>query len=520
MSALYAEVHYALYGIFSLLKKPQPEVLADAPYRVEPSTEIPILCLVKDADRYPIRMRKITLGVSYPSGCFQEFSFDFDETVKERCWHRILAFYPLEEGPVAIDVLFHFRDKRGDHRVRNDNYRGTSHAPLKVFVAGYSLPKSEGWYYGEAHYHTIYTDDQVEFGLPIQATATLARAMGLSWAVATDHSYDLDNFPGDPSRNDPYLSSWNRMKEEVAALNSDRDNFTLLIGEEISCRNGSGRNVHLLGYKMTDFIEGSGDSAERWPDTASELSIPEALLRIHRDGGVAYAAHPCETWPWLQRLLLGRGRWSRKDLKEDLLSGLQFWNGEKGGGFERGRKEWIRLLLEGKRIFALGGNDAHGNFNRSRKIGLPFLTIRESNKHLFGRVRNCLFIRGELTTNNVFSALREGNLIVTNGPFVAISLRNEMGREAIVGEQIDGKDMRLKVEPRTTAEFGPFEVIDVLRGRIRARQEQIFKRLKWNDGKKVFVLRFKAKGPSYIRVEARTRKGALCITNPIWINRS
>ena len=50
---LYAETHYRFKYFFSFLKKQEPELLADAPHRVEPGKDIPILILSKDADRYP-----------------------------------------------------------------------------------------------------------------------------------------------------------------------------------------------------------------------------------------------------------------------------------------------------------------------------------------------------------------------------------------------------------------------------------------------------------------------------------
>jgi len=46
---LYAETHYRFPYFFSLLRKNEPEIIADAPHRIEPGSPLPILILIKDA---------------------------------------------------------------------------------------------------------------------------------------------------------------------------------------------------------------------------------------------------------------------------------------------------------------------------------------------------------------------------------------------------------------------------------------------------------------------------------------
>jgi len=52
-----------------------------------------------------------------------------------------------------------------------------------------------------------------------------------------------------------------------------------------------------------------------------------------------------------------------------------------------GLRAWIRLLLEGRRLFLAAGNDAHGAFNRTFQLGLPWIYIKESRHYLFGKSR-------------------------------------------------------------------------------------------------------------------------------------
>lgn len=516
---LYAETHYTFRYLGSLLKLREPEILADAPLRIEPDTRLPVLCVIKDAHRFPVQLNQISLKALYASGRLDEHPFPFHAHVAQPLWHTVLDFAPREQGPVTVDVAFHVRTGGRERLIRNDNYRTASHAPLRVLVSPESLPRAPGWFYGEPHCHTIYSNDQVEFGAPVGATVTLAQAMGLDWLAVTDHSYDLDDLPDSPLARDPDLTLWHRMQGDVEQANQAHPGFVALAGEEVSCRNGRARNVHLLALGTRRFIEGSGDSAERWFSTRSECTAPEVIEEVHRDGGVAYAAHPSEPTPFLEWLLIRRGRWGPRDLAHPLLSGLQIWNGEHSRGFQAGRHEWVRLLLAGHKKHILAGNDAHGNFNRFRQIGVPFVSIRESNRQVLGRVRTGLFLGERPTQQTVLAALRHGSSIVTDGPFLALSLKGGRDPGTAIGRTLDGHASPLRIEGRTTQEFGAWDEVVLHYGRPHARQEAPLLHLGGTD----LTARFEREvslgslEPGYVRAEAHTVTGRLCLTNPVWI---
>ncbi|MCK4417523.1 MAG: CehA/McbA family metallohydrolase [Candidatus Latescibacteria bacterium] len=499
------------------MKRRQPEIIADAPFRIEPSAQLPILCLIKDANRYPIWLEQVVVDVNYSSGRSQAICFPIGERIESPLWHRVFSIDPLEPGLTAVEVDFWFRDEKGKHIVRNDNYRRTSRAPLVVQIASEPLPRSQGWYYGETHFHSIYTSDQVEFGSPVAAAVQLAQAMGFGWMAVTDHSYDLDDYLGDAVRNSPALSLWEQLRTEVAELNLNTGDFVTLVGEEISCGNSWGRNIHLLGYGIEQFIPGSGDSAKRLLRVSPELSIGEVLARIREQGGVAYAAHPCAATPLSQRFILQRRSWRSADFEEPGLTGLQFWNGVKDLGFHRGRHKWISLLLAGKRIFALAGNDAHGDFNRSRRIRIPFLKIGEADHNCFGKVRTCVLTKGPLSEKSILDALGNGCCILTDGPFVTFRMENEENEKAEIGGNVTGRDFTLQMVAKTNQEFGEFEKIEVFQGIISEREERKIKVFRRPCSRFASIPNLKVEEPCYFRIEARTRKGNLCITNPIWV---
>ncbi len=65
---LYTEMHYRWWPLPSRYFRKEPELLADAPRRVEPGRALPLLLLVKDAHRYPITLERVTVEVETPDG--------------------------------------------------------------------------------------------------------------------------------------------------------------------------------------------------------------------------------------------------------------------------------------------------------------------------------------------------------------------------------------------------------------------------------------------------------------------
>ena len=498
---LYAEIHY---GIFSRLKKKEPEIIADAPHRVEPGSPIPLLCLIKDADKYPVRLRRVKTHLLYEDGQLEEKEWRIgDKFISQRLWHRIFLVEPKGGfwGGVKLDVNLEVETEKGTLWVKNDNYRQTSHRPLEVYVARSPLPRFENWHFGDLHYHSSYTDDRVEFGAPLEVAAIMGKAIGLSFFCPTDHSYDLDEWEDLLSR----------------AENSD---FIIIPGEEVSCTNHQGRNVHLLVLNSREFIPGSGDAAEHWLRTRSEHQIPEVLEKMSKET-LAFAAHPEITPPVLEYILIRRGKWYLRDYLHDGLTGLQILNGFKGEDFHRGLRRWVELLLKGRRLFIVAGNDAHGNFNRFRQIGLPFLTMREHRKQIFGRARTGVYVRGKPTREGIIKALKRGCSIITDGPIAVFTVKNEKGVEARIGEEIRGSKFSIKIKAKSSEEFGELGRLILWAGDLSLRREMRFKCMDKFKDPFLFEGEIQVQNPffSYLRIDLRSKEGGRCLTNPIWINK-
>lgn len=527
---LYAETHYRFRYFFSFLKKSEPEFIADAPFRIEPGKSIPLLLLSKDADKYPgslLRATAILRGTGYEH---RVKLIDKPITLDKKWWWKVVHIDPKDfTGWVEIDVRFELQGKNGGYTYKNDNHRTSSHKPLRVFVSKHSLPRFKGLHYGDAHTHSHYTEDQVEFGAPLEASTMLSKSLGLSFFAVTDHSYDLDDKVDDYLHNDPALPKWHSLQHEVRELNKRIKGFSILRGEEVSCRNQAGQNVHMLLLGTKSFVPGSGDSAERWFRTRSEHSIA-SILAGKGSRTYAFAAHPAEDVPFLQRLLLHRGNWMESDTHSRKLTGVQFANGSQKG-FRRGLAQWVSALLLGHRMIALAGNDAHGNFNRFRQLRVPFLFMWESIEHRFGEMRTAVLFStmgskvSRVTEGTILEALASGRCLITNGPIAALSVRSSTGNSGTLGSSISGSEFGVFLEAKSTPEFGALKRILLWRGQIGRKKEECILETGCDDYTYSRQVHVKMKTRGYVRLEVQTspanefsQSHHFCFTNPIWIN--
>jgi hypothetical protein len=381
--------------------------------------------------------------------------------------------------------------------------------------------------HGELHCHTDATSDQVEFGAPVEAMLELAKAQGLNFFAATDHSYDLDDLPDNYLKNDPALRKWQVLQERIRKCNAAHQDFVIIPGEEVSAGNSQRRNVHFLIFNSQQFFPGSGDSAERWFRTAPEMSINEILAQLG-DEALAFAAHPEVPTPLLEWLLLRRGKWQWPDYQHPRLNGLQIWNGSLEG-MNEGTARWRELLLSGKKLYIIAGDDAHGNFNRFRQVGIPHLRLREHHWHLFGRTRTAALIEGQLTLSSLMSALRNGRACITTGPVMDLQIMGENGQRACLGETVDAPVKNFFVQAISSAEFGKLERVVVWLGNLQARRERIlFEAHDFADSfsfSQTLPLDLPA-GKFYLRGEAFSagseflpERSLPCrvLTNPIWV---
>jgi hypothetical protein len=513
---LYAETHYRFKYFFSWLKKPEPEIIADIPSRLHQGRSLPILIIIKDADLYPVTILNVMILCN--SQLIDQTSLNRTITIPyEEIILRVNSELLLEgENQVIVNIKYRVNDKI--KTCSNDNHRGTSHDALPVYISSYSLPRLSDCYFGDTHSHTFFTSDQVEFGASLQATAEMAKAIELDFFCATDHSYDLDDKSNNYLINDPELTKWNNLWQEVNAFNSNSTNFLIIPGEEVTLRNQRDKNVHCLIYNSRNFFPGSGDGAEKWLNNRSELSIDQLLNEV-TDDTLVFAAHPSIRPPVLQKLFINRGYWHQADCHNKRLNGLQFVNDGSVKEVEHGKRFWIELLLQGFRLIGLAGNDAHGNFARFRQIGLPFFTMRENYHHLFGKWRTGVYNPLEMNNTNLLHALKAGNCFMTNGPALQFTALVEDKWLPMGG--IYRNIAKLKIESKSTSEFSDIYRIVIYAAYIGDQREQILLEIENFTDKfhHIYELDFiPIPRGGYVRAEVITIDGFQAISNPIWFN--
>ena len=158
---------------------------------------------------------------------------------------------------------------------------------LRVFRTMYDMPKIAGWYRGDVHYHSLFTQNSAEIGLPLEATKLAAQEIGVDWIITTDHSCDFDNYGVGMSDN------WLFLQQTVQNLNEQDSSFIFIPGMETSVNNNAGNVVHALTYPSPDSMytmpylgDGGGDLS------STEITVDKLLDTLSYCGGFCYAAHP------------------------------------------------------------------------------------------------------------------------------------------------------------------------------------------------------------------------------------
>lgn len=499
----YAETHYKFKLPWSPLYKRWPEIFLDGPSYCVPGAKPVFYLCVKDADYYPVRIRELEVLIQ-GSGESHKTRLTLDLQVSEN-----LVFIPLDldfsgfSGALTVNGRISVENASGKRReFMNANFPGLSPSPLLINLLSSPLPFPADWHGGELHCHSDYSNDPVEFGAPLKVLQEAAKALGMGYVVCTDHSYD---FYYDRKRYmeriDPEANFQAYRREALELNTANPDSPVLIPGEEVSCGNYLGENVHLLVAGHPTFLPGLGDGGRRWLNNKPDLRIDEVLERLQ--GTPCFAAHPRSRIGGLERFLFRRGMWHERDLAATTgtITGLQFWNGNRGGDYTEGREFWIRQLLAGKRLSPIGANDAHGDLNRNIGVKTPLFSLYNNRNHVFGNVRTVVHSR-EKTIAGIQAGLASDDLFCTDGPF--LNLRKSEGK--------------IRVEAASSEDYGGLVRVSLLAGRKGEKRESLVREWKWEvDGPMAFSeAEDLPSGYAYVRAEVRTSGIRFALSAPIY----
>ncbi|MCF7797755.1 MAG: hypothetical protein K9N11_06700 [Lentisphaeria bacterium] len=527
---LYAEIHYRFrFFPISLYFRKMPEIIFDCPWRIRAERPVTFFLLLKDAHRWPLTLKSVSVQWQAETGESGEATFPLNQEVSTPWFHQEFALDEVElprTAHISLVPKLHFLIRNRKKTVVIDNFSGLSKKPLQTYLADEDFPELPGWRTGDIHVHTELTADQVEFGAPLEMTQHGAEVMGLDFVAATDHSYDLDDKPDDYLHNDPQLTKWYTSRRSMLELNgvNSAEKSVFIPGEEITVRNVRQQNIHLLHLNDSQFFPGSGDGAERWLKTKSEYKVSH-VLENRSQGTVSIAAHLNYKVPFLHRLLIDRDEWQFNDLLTPGLNGAQVISGTpESRDFTKSRILWIRALLQGLRLAIYGGSDAHGNFNVFRQVKMPMIMLFRLNDQILGQARTLIDSTGN-EPEKLISAMQQRRTAASTGPVGDLQLITPDGMTHRIGEDVEilSEYVTIRLEGLSTAEFGVISDILLYQGNLTARQEAVI----WEKvpAKKTFrvnhTLKFRISEPTYFRLEIKTpgnnRWPGVYLSTPIWV---
>lgn len=448
----YAETHFKFKLPWSLLYRPWPEILVDAPFQFVPGVKPTLWIVVRDAHRFPTTIESIEFEIHESNVACGVTSDICRGMSKDICTgakavplgieaKEQFAFYPVEIGdlkPGHYEILCKIkasREIKGNRKERiftRWNFPGMEPAPLKIHVLSAQPPKAPGFVAGEMHCHTHYSADHVEHGASPAVFQQAAKAVGLDFVSCTDHAYDFAYTTEDYTKEaESPLPRFNALREEIKRLNDARNRAEngcyaensccaevmplLIAGEEVSAGNAKGENVHVTVLGPEGYLPGLGDCGRNWLDNKPTLKIEKILQMTEAH---CFAAHPHQQMGLLEKFIFRRGYWESKDLhatSKHPIRGIQFWNGLRDEGFKLGREWWIQELGKENYVLPIGGNDAHGDLNDTTAVDLPLFTLKHNRHHVFGNVRTVVKLPEPLNTADRTAQVAIGATQVAEG---------------------------------------------------------------------------------------------------------
>ena len=408
----------------SFLYKNEPEIIFDCPPRISPEKcEIPLYLFIKDFKSYDFFVETVEILIGCKGKITAQHSFCGIEKYKIYEKYDLRGFrFAVPKPDLCGENIFVYpklKYKIGENVkiAAVDNINTTGKFPFSVFLANENYPnnaKNTVKFY-DLHCHSSHTNDHIEFGAPVEFIADCADFCGLDGVAITDHSYDICCKPNNYLEKDENFTHWRDLCGECEQKYAVETH----LGEEISVMRNGGKAVHLGAIGNKNIVVGTADGARKNYSRKSEPTINEAVKSVIDDGGAAFAAHPGEISNFFHRLFLRRDFWQLCDFENLAVSTVQAVNGNFDETWRRARKLWIKLLLSGKKISLIAGNDSHGDFNRYRAMSIPFVWVEENFDRRFGKTRTGIY------SQNLLESIKNGRTFITSGAFVDIQIDGE-----------------------------------------------------------------------------------------------
>ncbi|WP_199742271.1 CehA/McbA family metallohydrolase [Streptomyces triticirhizae] len=241
--------------------------------------------------------------------------------------------------------------------------------------------RGPGWYRGDCHVHSTHSDGGE---LTLGELAAEARRLGLDFLATTEHASTATH------------GAWGRHAG---------DDLLVILGEEVTTRDGHWLALGLRPHQTIDARYGAGDAAH-----------DRHLAEVHEAGGLCVAAHPHAPYPTGTLRHPYRG-----------FDAVEVWNGQWASDLpwnadnEAALADWARALAadvpRGRWRPAIGDSDVH----LRGQLGTPATVVYAD----------------ELGVDAVLAGLRAGRCWIAESAAVGLTFTARAGdAEAGVGERL------------------------------------------------------------------------------------
>ncbi|UKN01064.1 T9SS type A sorting domain-containing protein [Paracrocinitomix mangrovi] len=177
---------------------------------------------------------------------------------------------------------------------------------MRVFRSDNDIPTQNGFYRGDTHLHSLFTQNDAEIGLPLNATKEAGKLIGLDWITTTDHTSDFDNYG-----NGDINTNWGIIQQQASVLNGLDSSLIYIAGQEVAANNAKDELVHMLVYPSYNdpfslqFLgDGNGDLS------ATSVSVDNVVNDMATTNAFSYCAHPYATADKLPDIPVNGGIWN------------------------------------------------------------------------------------------------------------------------------------------------------------------------------------------------------------------
>jgi hypothetical protein len=332
---------------------------------------------------------------------------------------------------------------------------GNSNSIEKTWVVDQkAVNKTARWYKGELHSHTCHSDGE----LSVKELVTNAKLKGLDFLAITDHNTTSSLL-------------------EIQVINLD--GILIIPGLELTSFHG-----HALLLGIQHWID--------WRIGWNNLDINNVATQIRNMNGVFIMAHPND----VPSPRCTGCRWEFTDINWDLVDAYEVWNGPWRGWEDANLKnlnQWQQLQKNPRHIPVTSGADFHNLGDWKTGVALTYIYAEQ------------------LSIPALFDGIRKGKMILSNGPWVTMSLCKPGGEIFVgIGETL------ITNNPKTTLSLDWESIPKDSRLVIRSNQGEVQRSAIEGRGAESFFI--DTLDCDRIWVEIFSQDGSLLlISNPIFI---